>query len=414
MHLIDPTTLAARQIKLDHARTSRFAGEAGKSNKIGARLFARKVERMTASPLAFLRGAAPLFYEVLAMRPDLARGPDGEGFIVGDLHLENFGAYHPDAHQKSDEKQSVAFDLNDFDDAIIAPWRFDLVRLTTSLILGGRELGANGIRTIALSKSLLDAYARAAFGKPKRPVVPHAVEVLLDQVRTRTRHELLAARTESAHGKAHFVRGERYLDLPRSITKQVPDALARFAKKLDKRDRLNPDQLTTLDTALRIAGTGSLGSLRIAALVRGKGGADGSWIFDLKEQGAPSACALIPLDSKLRNMKPSERVVQAFRSCVESPPRLMGTTTIDGLPMFVRRLAPQEDKLDLTNLRDHDLDSLAEYLGALVGSAHRRGATKKPRHAWNSGDLAMILDRAITLAGIHEATYLAYCKAVRV
>lgn len=48
---------------------------------------------MLASPHAFLRGAAPLFYEILAARPDLAAGPPGEGWIVGDMHLENVGAY---------------------------------------------------------------------------------------------------------------------------------------------------------------------------------------------------------------------------------------------------------------------------------------------------------------------------------
>ena len=35
------------------------------------------------------------------------------------------------------------FDLNDFDDAIIGPLYYDVLRLSTSLILGGRELGAD-------------------------------------------------------------------------------------------------------------------------------------------------------------------------------------------------------------------------------------------------------------------------------
>ncbi len=48
---------------------------------------------MSASPLAFLRGSAPLFYEMLAADPDLASGPAGEGVIQGDAHLENFGAF---------------------------------------------------------------------------------------------------------------------------------------------------------------------------------------------------------------------------------------------------------------------------------------------------------------------------------
>ena len=70
---------------LDRERTKRFP-----------ELFVRKLQRMSSSPLAYLRGAAPLFYEILAARPELASGPAGEGWIVGDMHLENFGAYRPD------------------------------------------------------------------------------------------------------------------------------------------------------------------------------------------------------------------------------------------------------------------------------------------------------------------------------
>jgi hypothetical protein len=81
--------------------------------------------------------------------------------------------------------------------------------------------------------------------------------------------------------------------------------------------------------------------------------------------------------------------------------------------MFVRRLSPQEDKLDLTKLRSEDLDPLARHLGALLGAAHRRGAKRVPRKPWSDEDRALLLGRAIGLAGIHEALYLAYCDLVR-
>src|SRR5262249_52621622 len=87
MEALDPAHLAERQLELDHARTARFSD-----------LFARKMVRMSASPLAFLRGAAPLFYEILHTRHDLSDGPAGDGWLVGDAHLENFGAYRPDPY----------------------------------------------------------------------------------------------------------------------------------------------------------------------------------------------------------------------------------------------------------------------------------------------------------------------------
>jgi len=81
--------------------------------------------------------------------------------------------------------------------------------------------------------------------------------------------------------------------------------------------------------------------------------------------------------------------------------------------MFVRRLAPQEDKLDWTTLREADLEPLARHLGALLGAAHRRGAKRIPDKPWTDAARAHLLASAISLAGIHEAMYLAYCELVR-
>src|SRR5215831_5023853 len=109
---IDPLRLARRQLEIDHARTKRFP-----------HLFPHKMERMGASPLAFLRGAAPLFYDLLAARPSLAEGPRGKGWLCGDMHLENFGAYHPDALTRGERAPKrptkggtarAVFNLNDF------------------------------------------------------------------------------------------------------------------------------------------------------------------------------------------------------------------------------------------------------------------------------------------------------------
>jgi uncharacterized protein (DUF2252 family) len=405
MLAVDPLALARRQVAIDLEKTRRFPA-----------LLDHKLERMTASPLAFLRGAAPLFYELLAAHPSLAEGPRGKGWLTGDLHLENFGAYRPLPLALSGDKHDhdeAAFDLNDFDDAVIGPWRIDVLRLTTSLILAGRELGAGGVRVLELAHELLKAYVGAAFGaagSKRLPPEPAPVTRLVDQVAERTRKQLLDGRTEIVKGKRRFVRGARYADLPRGLAKRVDGAFARYARALDDEFRPEPEALEVVDAAWRIAGTGSLGGVRVGVLVRGKGGADGGWIFDMKEQGSPSATVLLGKPPKKWRLAPAQRVVTAYRSCVARPAWLLGTTTMGDLSLFVRRLSPQEDKLDLGAIRDADLDSLAVYLGALVGRAHARGATKRPKKGWTEGESGALVDRAIAVAGIHEAAYLALCK----
>jgi uncharacterized protein (DUF2252 family) len=404
MLAIDPLRLARRQIEIDRERTGRFP-----------HLHQHKAERMSASPLALLRGAAPLFYELLDAHPTLTEGPRGEGWLVGDCHLENFGAFRTGAlrveeTQRAHAAEKVVFDLNDFDDAFIGPWRFDVVRLATSLILGGREIGLDGQRTLALCDELLAAHAGAAFHRRRTPVAPDCVTSLVEKVQRRTRPELLNARTQVVDGHRRFVRGPRYEDLPKKLRAKAERAFAKYVKRLPEAERPPAEAVEFIDdAAFRVAGTGSLGCLRIALLVRGRGGVDGGWIFDMKEEDEPSAACLV----RPPKLEPAERVATGIRSCVAHPPRMIGTTRLRGSSMFVRRLAPQEDKLDWTTLRQGDLEPLARHLGALLGAAHRRGGTRIPARPWSDAERARLLGSAISLAGIHEAMYLAYCELVR-
>lgn len=408
--LIDVGPIADHQLAVDKERTKRFPD-----------LLARKMMRMSGSPLAFLRGAAPLFYEILAARPDIADGPPGEGWIVGDLHLENFGAYRPETlpdaeNDPSLKKRPALFNLNDFDDTVIGPWRLDVLRLATSLLLGGRELGANGCVALELCDHLLESWSHAAFDGAKPPEPPAPVAKLIEQVRSRPRPALLGARTETHHGKRRFVRGPRYADLPKEVLAEVPKAFEDYIESVTEDDRPHKGSLEIIDAALRIAGTGSLGGLRIAVLVEGKGGKSGSgaWIFDLKEQGTPSAAPLKNKVSWDHAKPPAQRVCTGYRACIEHPPRAIGTAKLGKVSLFGRRLSPQEDKLDLKGLRGSDLPDLAKYLGSLLGTAHARGSTSKSKvSTWSKSDREAVRTHAIMLAGIHESVYLALCDRMR-
>ena len=85
--------------------------------------------RMMQSPFTFMRGSA------LIMAADLATTPT-TGLPVqacGDCHLLNFGGF-------ATPERNLIFDLNDFDETLLAPWEWDVKRLVTSVILAGREL----------------------------------------------------------------------------------------------------------------------------------------------------------------------------------------------------------------------------------------------------------------------------------
>lgn len=56
--------------------------------------------------------------------------------ICGDAHAANFGLY-------GDARGGLVIDLNDFDETVHGPWEWDLKRLAASLVLAGREAGAD-------------------------------------------------------------------------------------------------------------------------------------------------------------------------------------------------------------------------------------------------------------------------------
>src|SRR5271170_3294349 len=79
-----------------------------------------KYKAMAENAFSFFRGTCHLFYQDLSQKNDLPPSP--LAWLCGDLHLENFGSY------KGDNKL-VYFDLNDFDEGILAPANWELARV---------------------------------------------------------------------------------------------------------------------------------------------------------------------------------------------------------------------------------------------------------------------------------------------
>ena len=195
-----PSKLANTQLERDRAATKRMS-----------QLLGRKIERMTASPFAFLRGSAPLFYSLLDEHPELrAEGP-GEGWVVGDAHVENFGAF------RSAKNDEPVFDVNDFDECGHGPVWLDILRLTTSVVLAAREIGKQGRETMQLSSDLFDAWQSSVCGAKRLPPEPREVKRLLKAVADRKMRDLLQGRVVEKHHKAKFLRGTRYYDLPKEL-----------------------------------------------------------------------------------------------------------------------------------------------------------------------------------------------------
>ena len=234
---------------------------------------ALKYEKMRASSFAFMRGSCHLFYERLANGPRLPASP--LVWACGDLHLENFGSY------KGDNRQ-VYFDINDFDEAALAPASWDLVRMLASMDVGLTEAGVKKAQVTALCQAFCAAYASAlAAGKSywlERDTAQGPVRQLLDELRERKRAQFLDSRTERLGNKRRIrIDGVKALAATAPQRQWVKTLISSFAKQ-----QTHKSFYRVHDVARRIAGTGSLGLERYIVLIEGKGGPDGHYLLDLK------------------------------------------------------------------------------------------------------------------------------------
>ncbi|NUP06929.1 MAG: DUF2252 family protein [Polyangiaceae bacterium] len=384
MKVPDPFELAVRQNALDRE----VAGHR-------TELALRKHKKLTSSPLGFFRGSARLFYEILAENRSLTLDAGPSGHVVGDMHLENVGAYRTDS-------DDVVFDLNDFDDATTAPVWVDKLRLAVSVLLAGRSFQATAVESLALASDLLAAYDEAVGGAPP-PTLPKPIVDLCDRARKRSRKELLDMRAPLEAGGRRFSRGERYLDLDRAEIAALPSIIDSYRRALGPRLPAHAASWRVVDAAHRIAGNGSLGRARIALLVADESGTER--LFEFKE-AAPAAPEAFFGPS---GVAPASRVVKAASSLVKSPPRQL--VALDDTPLGAligRKLCPEEDKLDLARLSvGPKLFNVARVVGNVLGHAHRRdiGPFATPN------DHDDLLDRAVYLAGIFESAYLAYSRS---
>src|SRR5258708_12524128 len=209
---------------------------------------------------------------------------------------------------------------------------------------------------------MVDECLRQFGGKRSCGSPPPLVQKLLRRVEHRTRRHLLDDRTRLIGRIRRFVRSERYRDLPKTLRAQAREAFSRYAQELPAKWRSDPRAYQVEDAAFRVAGTGSLGNLRIGIVARGRGPPDGEWLFDMKEEGVPSPALLLG-DPGIDG---GARAATAFRRCLRHPPRMIGRTRLGKTSLFVRRLAPQEDKLAMANIKPHELSRLARVLATLL------------------------------------------------
>jgi uncharacterized protein (DUF2252 family) len=342
-----------------------------------------RIGRMASSPFAFLRGSA------CVMASDLSHLPiSGIPVIIdGDAHINNFGMY-------GTPQREVVFDLNDFDEATVGPWEWDLKRMVASINVAGRQNGLNrrergaavkrgveGYRFNAnrLQKmGVLDVWYLHAYPGRDNPLVkidPKSKAIFSKTVAKALRTDNLSllpkVADRASDGKWTFRNDPPVLTTINKETKaKVAEALHRYSMTIGLERRLMLGRYHIADIGHRVVGIGSVGTRAYLALLFGIGDSDP--LFLQVKECVPAAHASYLPKIKKEIEHDGLRVVVGQRALQASSDPMLGHTEIDGRPYLVRQMKNLKAAIPVEFLTGASFNFYAWVCGAILARAHSR------------------------------------------
>jgi uncharacterized protein (DUF2252 family) len=346
--------------------------------------------RMLADPFSFYRGSAAV------MAADLAASPSSgiEIMCCGDAHVSNFGLY-------AAPHRSIVFDLNDFDEAAVAPAEWDTKRLITSAIIGGRHAGYPAKAVSRCVEQALVGYQTS-------------LEAMLEEMDVLQRYYL---RVEPEHYSGKFSKGlqgviQKTISRARTRTsarvfKQIteigPDGTPRLREAPPVLQHVDEDIETLLvksiqeylaavpadvalllshfrvtDVALRVVGVGSVGTRCYLVILVGPN--DTPLILQIKEatrsvldeyggwRQPDTLTAAIEANGQGVRVTDGQQILQAMSDV------FLGTTRKDGRDYYVRQFHDMKGTIETEGMSPSTFSDYVSACAVLLARAHAQSA----------------------------------------
>lgn len=380
-------------------------------------LIDKRNAKMARSAHAYVRGNTAKFYDWLNAA-DIRNLPEGPAvWICGDCHTGNLGPV-------ADAQGKIEIQIRDLDQTVIGNPAHDLIRLGLSLATAARGSALAGITTINMIEALFEGYVQAfdkATANLELQKRPEVVRVVMREAIRRSWKHLALERLDDTQPTIPY--GKRFWPVSKQERAEInalfeKDSLSQLATSL--RGRPDTGQVTVLDAAYWVKGCSSLGRLRYAVLLDVDGGVvdgDDLCLIDIKE-GVSAAAPRYTNAAMPKNN--AERVVEGARHLSPYLGERMRAAQLQGKPVILRELLPQDLKLEIEQISQTEAMKVARYLALIVGRAHARQMDGTARRAWlgelqrnktKSIDAPLWLWSSIVeLVGSHEVGYLEHCR----
>lgn len=341
--------------------------------------FRAKYRKMARDPHAFYRGTACLFFhDVTKERDDWATHGADKIWIHGDLHVENFGTY-------LNSDGFLVFDVNDFDEAYVGRFTWDLQRFAASLALVAwqKALPEEAIR------KLVARYARSYLSQVDHYVASDTdddFEIRLDNAggpvlgalalaRSMRRADLLDSLTYMRDGTRRFIEDGSTRRLPKEERAEVVAAFRSYLDTIPESKRFDRELFYELRDVVGKSGfgIGSAGLPAYSVLVEGYSQAlDNDVVLSMKQANVPALSRFVDaaeVDAYFEHEGHRTAVSQRALQVHTDP--LLGHTQVGGVGYVVSEVSPYEVDLDWGEINEPaDMRAVVDLLGRATAKIH--------------------------------------------
>lgn len=343
-----------------------------------------RAKRMSVSPFAYFRGMPAL------MLYDLAWETQNSGLfqqICGDCHLLNFGGF-------ASPERNLLFGINDFDETLVAPFEWDLKRLSTSFIIAAQEIDLAQRSGLKAIKIMFNAYrshlqyfrtlsplqtwyeridtqlllAQTRDGKTRKKRQKH-----IEGAHRRTSQSVLPKLTDYDPNTGHrwFVDEPPLLRHPKTgevFAKNSKEFFQRYRNSLNSDRQVLFDRYQCTDIALKVVGVGSVGTRAAIALFED---ADREPLILQMKEANPSI--LSPLFTHHAEHE-GERIISGQRLMQAANDIFLGFASYgkEHQQFHVRQLRDMKISIDLEELDDVYFYEYAHSCGLALAHAHAK------------------------------------------
>jgi len=340
--------------------------------------FRRKFRKMAADPFAFYRGSACLFYaDVAELEDRWADERTSRVWIQGDLHAENYGTY-------MDAAGILVFDVNDFDEAYLGHFTWDLKRMAASLALLGfsKALSDDTIR------EMIGAYASAYLEQVRafhtgdkddefRLTLENtdgALRSVLLEARLATRIRMLDKMTAVEGHERQFAEGPGVRRLDGDEETEVREAYGAYLDTIPEVKRQHSVSYEIKDIVGRAGfGIGSAGLPAYNLLIEGRTQALENDVVLSMKQGNVAAPSRVVRDEAIREAfeHAGHRTAVSQRALQAHADPWLGWCELRGKGQLVKELSPYEADLDWDGVTEpEEIVPLLRSLGQATAKVH--------------------------------------------